>query len=161
MLRIPPALDQKVAKSAALNTTSKSEEIERRLAASFDREDLIEQVLAQTRGAKGADLALTLIEAMRRQRILVGVRELGVTLLVREPDAVWQDRPSYDHLREALIEIIDRFRPVGPHPDRAPPKLGEIVGPDDEDFKRIRDAPLHTVLANTAVQQRRTKGSKQ
>ena len=153
MVRIAPSLDAKLKAAAGRNVVSKSQEVENRCLISFDREDLLEQVLAQSLGDRGAEVIAAIIEATKLQRVTTGVQFLGVTEIIRDPDAIWKSRRCFDQIREAILLILDRFQPEGEVPGE-PPTLVEIVGEDDADFRAMRETVMEhpgAVAAATAM----------
>jgi hypothetical protein len=142
-LKVTAALKQRLETEARRQGRSQSEEAEARLERTFDRQDLLADVMEATYGRQTMALLMILGEALRAAAGLTqamwalekGISATALDILNTDYHDRWLHDPrAYDAMTKAISRILDELRPTGDVPRQS----------DDAEFK-WEDIPDYVV----------------
>jgi hypothetical protein len=109
-IRVTPQLKERLEKTAAAIGRSQSQEAELRLERSFERQDLLPEVLGEAYPRPVAGLLLALGLVMTN----AGLREYWARSMVFGFDDRWMDDPtSFDEALQGVVALLNAARPRG------------------------------------------------
>jgi hypothetical protein len=141
-LKVTPEIKNKLDHQAKRNGRTQSQEAESRLDRSFDRQDLIEEVMELKYGNPLAGILMAIGVAIEKAgRAAALYSQLGA-----QDRRTWVDDPfAYDQGMKAAVDILDRLRPPGdivaPSKFKNASKIGSNVAAEIID-EIISEAPI-------------------
>lgn len=107
-IRVTPEMKQRLERTASLNGRSQSQEAEIRIERSFDREDLLPEVLTLAYGREVAGILMMLGVVMTEAGYLSHAMDAV------HPAELWTDDPgAFDLAIQAATALLDAARPLG------------------------------------------------
>jgi hypothetical protein len=146
-LKVTPEIKNKLDENAQASGRTQSQEAEVRIERSFERENLLIEVLSLAYGRQLGGVVLLIADVMNHAGV-------GGAYIKAGSAENWLDMPwPYDQARQGVDKILERFRPEG---DATPPKDERLLNPNLGEG--IADAFLNEAASGKArVENRRDR----